>query len=133
MATLKRSDYEKWNEQAKNGFKFDVRRYVLWSEKQLVKYVEQPDGSEIEYTLCYAAEHDPACSWRTTGRQIPTLSIQRLTPSGSGCYIGGRPDIYEVGAPETSKKYKTLCDLSGTLDLAQYAVDHLKSGAYSLF
>ena len=58
MAKLTREQYNKWNAQAKNGFQLDLQYYLIWSEKTLIKDVQQEDGSIIRFKLWYMPEYE---------------------------------------------------------------------------
>lgn len=124
MARLTREKYNKWNEQAKNGFQFDIQYYVMWSEKTLIKNVPQEDGSIIQFKLWYIPEYetktnDFGCKWNVkTGRQIPMMRIERLVPGNTeGVYLVHTVrDDRPMGEPEKTLKYSTLCKISGEVN-----------------
>ena len=53
MAKITREQYNKWNEQAKNGFQFDFQYYVVWSEKTLTKKVKMDNGDWYWFDLTW--------------------------------------------------------------------------------
>lgn len=124
MARLTREQYNKWNEQAKNGFQFDIQYYVMWSEKTLIKNVPQEDGSIIQFKLWYIPEYETktnehGCKWNVkTGRQIPMMRIERLVPGNTeGVYLVHTVrDDRPMGEPEKTLKYSTLCKISGEVN-----------------
>ena len=124
MAKLTREQYNKWNAQAKNGFKFDIEYYLTWGEKILIKEIPQEDNSIIQFRLWYYPEYETkinnyGCKWNTkTGRQIPMLKIEKLIPSTTGgVYIVHTiKDNKQVGEPENTLKYATLCKISGLIN-----------------
>ena len=119
MARITSEQFNKWNGQAKNGFGFDLRHYVMWNEKQLVKEIKNTDGTITRYTLFYYPEREKITrgngySWtQETGRQIPTLRIDTLHPTHTeGMYRVSHGEDITIGQPEKTKKYATLCKLS---------------------
>lgn len=94
MAKITREQFNKWNEQAKNGFQFDLQYFLTWSEKTLTKKVKMDNGDVIEFKIEYDKEFETITNgWgvkynQETGRYIPMLYITHWRPSasGSGCY-----------------------------------------------
>lgn len=127
MAKLTREQYNKWNAQAKNGFQLDLQYYMIWSEKTLIKDVQQEDGSIIRFKLWYMPEYETktnewGCKWNVkTGRQIPMMRIEKLVPgSTEGVYIVHTVrDDKPMGEPEKTLKYATLCRISGEVNTAE--------------
>ena len=126
MAKITREQFNKWNGQAKGGFNFDLEHCLVWGEKELVKDVKQDDDTIIRYKLGYAEEYERhtneyGCTYRReTGFLIPSLNIDKLVPTGSGVYrvipiLCGR----KMAEVEKTKKYSTLCKISGTIDTAE--------------
>lgn len=127
MAKITREQFNKWNQQAKNGFGFDLTYYLTWAEKTLTKKVTMENGDVIEFKIEYQKEfatktNEYGCRWNVeTGRYIPMLYITHWKPSTSGCYHSGGYDKSEIiGEPETSKKYSTLCKLSEKINTDGY-------------
>lgn len=124
MSVITKEQYRKWNDQAQNGFRFDTYTYGIWSRKELVKRITLGNGEIIEFRLHFSPEYKKVTNERgwsrnvETGRQIPMLSINRLIPGQTeGIYtINSIKRMQEIGQPEKSMRYKTLCDLSGTID-----------------
>ena len=128
MARLTREQYQKWNGQAQNGFTFDIQEYIGWNEKALTKSIKQPDGTIIQFKIEYYPEYERktnqwGCHWNVeTGRQIPMMRIDRLVPgSTEGIYIVHTvKEKITMGEPENTKKYSTLCRISGTVNTDEY-------------
>lgn len=127
MAKITKEQYMQWNEQAKNGFNFDLRHYVIWSEKTLSKRIERAGGDVIEFKIEYFKEFEQkannyGCKWNVeTGRYIPTLTVTIWHPTGTGCYIsGGYKERRSLGEPEKTKKYNILCKFSKEIDTDEY-------------
>lgn len=138
MPTLKKTDYEKWTAQAANGFKFDSYNYILWGEKELIRYIDNGDGTKTRYRLQYAHEYETitnnyGCRYnRETGRYIPELTISKMTPTTTeGCWNIGQPARYTIGEPQTKRNYNTLCKLSATINIDDYSKP-TATGAYAL-
>lgn len=125
MATITREQFEKWNAQAKNGFKLDLQYYLCYSEKTLIKDISQANGDIIRFNLWYLPEYETktneyGCSWNfKTGRQIPMMRIEKLLKTGTeGCYqVVTIKDDRPMGEPEKNMKYSTLCKISGTINI----------------
>lgn len=128
MAKLTREQYNKWNAQAQNGFAFDIEGYCVWNEKRLTKSIKQPDGSIVKFKIEFDPEYERktnewGCHWNVkTGRQIPTMRIDRLVPgSTEGVYIVHTvKEKITMGEPEKTMKYSTLCKISGTVNTDEY-------------
>lgn len=129
MAKITREQAQKWDAQARGGFHFDVRQYVIWGEKELRRTIDLDGGDVLELRLGYREEYATRTNeygrhWKeTTGRHIPVLSLSIWHPSASN------PDVYtsqglgksvDLGPAENSKKYAVLCRLSGEVDFSPY-------------
>lgn len=132
MAKVTREQIIKWNGQAKNGFGLDVQYFIIWNEKTLTKKIEMENGDVVEFKIEYNKEFETktnsyGCRWNVeTGRYIPMLYITLWKPSNSGCYHSGGFDKSEIlGEPEKSKKYSTLCKLSGIVDTDRYMENYI--------
>lgn len=132
MAKITREQFNKWNQQAKNGFGFDLNYYLTWTEKTLTKKVKMENGDVIEFKIEYQKEFETktnsyGCRWNVeTGRYIPTLYITHWKPSTSGCYCSSGFDKSEIlGEAETSKKYSTLCKLSEKINTDGYMENYI--------
>jgi len=117
----------KWNNQAKGGFKFDLQYCLIWSEKTLTRTIKITENIYLEFRLWYTKEYEErtnahGCTWKVeTGRYIPELCVNLLRPTGSGMYTSVPVKRIEMGEPENSKKYATLCRISGEYDAEEYA------------
>ena len=128
MPSITREQAQKWDAQARGGFRFDVRYYVIWGEKELRKTVELPGGRYVEFKIGYRAEYetktnDYGCKWNVeTGRHIPELSVRVWQPSGAaGVYSSsGFGKHIDIGQAQTKKNYKILCQLSETGNTVEY-------------
>ena len=134
MAKLTREQAKKWNEQAKNGFQFDIEYYLIWGEKTLTKKIKMENGDVIEFKIEYNKEFETktngyGCKWNVeTGRYIPMLYITHWKPSSSGCYhSSGWEKIETLGSPENSKKYNVLCKFSETVNTDEYMEEFKKN------
>lgn len=111
---ITREQYNKWNAEARKygNFQFDVERYVIWGEKQLVKDVPVANGEYIRFVIGYYEKRE---NWRTIG-YVPMLNVDRLVPTDSGCYRVHRVDAKELGELVTKKNYNALCKLVGAVE-----------------
>ena len=127
MAKITKEQYNKWANQALNGFTFDLQYYVLWSEKTLSKKVKRVNGDVVEFKIEYHKEFETktnayGCSWNVeTGCYIPMLNITVWHPTHTGCYSSsGWAKSEKIGDVQNSKKYNVLCKLSGMIDTDKY-------------
>ena len=124
MAKITREQLNRWNGQAKNGFHLDLEYFLNWGEKTLIKDVKQECGGYIRFKLYYMPEYETktneyGCKWNVkTGKQIPMLRIERLNPlQTEGMYqVLTVKDDVQMGEPEKTMKYSTLCKISGKID-----------------
>lgn len=124
MAKITREQLNRWNAQAKNGFRLDLEYFLNWGEKTLIKDIKQEDAGYIRFKLYYMPEYETktneyGCKWNVkTGKQIPTLRIERLKPCKTeGMYqVLTVKDDVQMGEPEKTMKYSTLCKISGKID-----------------
>lgn len=125
MAKLTREQLNKWNAQAKGGFVFDYRYYLIWGEKELIKQIDLDDTRVLQVKICYYPEYetranDYGCKWNVrTGREVPNVHYQVYhREDNSGFLKGYGMGTYEpIGEPQDKKKYNVLCALSATIDL----------------
>lgn len=125
MAKLTREQLIKWNDKAQNGFTFDIQYFLIWNEKTLIKDIEQEDGTIIRFKLWYRSEYETktnsyGCKWNErTGKHIPVMKIEKLIPTktGSSMYsVHTIKDNMQMGKPEKTLKYATLCKISGIVN-----------------
>lgn len=117
MARVTIEQVKKWNSKLSNGFAFDIERYVVWSEKQAVKYIKLDEASKLGATLCYRRVKHPN-GYSYTGKHQPCLHLQVWYNShtegimhayGLGVYV-------DIGAEQDKQKWNELCKLSTMLD-----------------
>ena len=58
MAKITREQIVKINSKCENGFKLDVRYFLMRNDKELVKFIEMPEGRLLEAKLCYMNDTD---------------------------------------------------------------------------
>lgn len=122
MPSITREQAARWNAKARNGFTFDVRKYVVWGEKTLHQIIDLGDGDRMEIRLLYQEEYERktnehGCSWNVrTGRFLPHVHLTRWHPTATAWTSHGLGDWIPVGEPQTSKKYDVLCKLSATIN-----------------
>ena len=122
MPSLTREQAQKWTKDLPQGWKFDAQHYVMWGEKEIfTDSAENEKGVFYRLTLEYRAETVNAGYFRKeTGKQIPTVSVSRYTPTGSGMYSVVHILTENAAEPETKKKYNVLLNLAGKIDTAEY-------------
>lgn len=121
MPKLTKEQFEKWSNQAANGFVFDTYAYCIYGEKSLIRKIKQEDGCIIEHEIKYTNEIKPVtnsfgCIYNDyTGRFIPTLSTYLWKPGKTeGVYVMSKEKNKQLGEPQDKKKYSVLCELSKT-------------------
>ena len=121
MAKLTKEQYEKWSNQAANGFVFDAYKYAMYGDKGLVKKIKLEDGSILEHEIIYMDEMERVTNcWNVsynvhTGKFVPTLFTNIWVPGRTeGVYVMTKTKNKTLGEPEDKKKYSVLCELSKT-------------------
>ena len=111
MATITRAQAMKWDADAKKygTFSFDVRNYVIWSEKALVRNTENEDGTITQHKIRYAERRGAE---RFTTVNVPVHIVNTLYPLESGCYRVIEESCEDIGEATEKKSYATLCKLS---------------------
>lgn len=122
MPTLKVEQYKKWSSGLPEGWKFNAHHYVTWGEKEIcTDSPENGKGVFYRLTLRYRAETEPGGYFqRETGRQIPTVSISRYTPTGSGLFSVVYILTEAAAEAESKRNYNALVKLAATIDSAEY-------------
>ena len=122
MPTLKVEQYKKWSSVLPDGWKFDAQHYVMWGEKEIfTDSAENEKGVFYRLTLEYRAETENAGYFRKeTGRQIPTVSVSRYTPTGSGLFSVVHILTEAAAETESKRNYNTLVKLSASLNVNEY-------------
>ena len=135
MPRITREQFNRWNAKAQGGFKFDLRHYVTWGEKTLVKTIERDGGDVLEIRLAYEDEYETrhsaaGCRYRVeTGRHIPVMHMQYWTPSSTPGVYTSRDlgQTQQIGDPQKTKSYDVLCKKSAVYgaDLSACTLDRL--------
>ena len=122
MPTLKVEQYKKWSSALPDGWKFDAQHYVMWGEKEIfTDSAENEKGVFYRLTLEYRAETENAGYFRKeTGRQIPTVSVSRYTPTGSSLFSVVHILTEAAAETESKRNYNTLVKLAAALDVNDY-------------
>lgn len=122
MPTLKVEQYKKWSSILPEGWKFDAQHYVMWGEKEIfTDSHENEKGVFYRLTLEYCAETENAGYFRKeTGRQIPTVSVSRYTPTGSSLFSVVHILTETAAETESKRNYNTLVKLAAALDVNDY-------------
>ena len=133
MPNITREQFSKWNSKATNGFSFDVKEYVVWGNKSLIRDEKLDDGKIAEFRIGYSDEYvtktnDWGCKWNVkTGKKIPHLDINILHPSSTdGIY---RVQSYKrgivLGDTESKSNYGVLCKLAESVNVDDYLKEML--------
>lgn len=100
---MKREQVNKYDEQCKNGFEFDVEKYSCTQDKTLIKEINIDDETLIQAILKY--------SWCEHG-YVPTLRIRKGYTDGRYCTFSGSSQWIDMGKPQKSKKINLLIKLT---------------------
>jgi len=126
MATCTKAQYQKWNAQLPEGWRFDLHYFLLWGEKCPVRAIELPDGRTLRAKLFYTEERE---GYRHTGRQIPQVNLSVWTDRGDGFASStGMGYTETLGVIQKNKNYKHLCACAVTLsdaDILTMAKEHM--------
>lgn len=131
MPSITKEQFNKWNSKATNGFSFDVKEYVCWGNKALIREEQLPEGKICEFKIGYSDEfvtktNDWGCKWNVkTGRKIPILDINILHPgSVKGIYrVQSIKQDIQLGEPQPKNNYSTLCKLANTVNVEKFMID----------
>lgn len=117
MASVTREQVSKWSAKLQNGFRFDIRHYVLWNEKQIKKTVELEDGRILTADLGYREERE---NYRPIGQQ-PCIRLQIWTKCENSDMMRSEGLGYteKLGEMQTKKNYNELVKLSALMDEAK--------------
>lgn len=117
MVKCTKQQYERWNGKLSNGFRFDLRHFLMWGDKTARMLIDFTDGRKLEAKLEYHEERKQN-GFGGTGRQIPCLHMSIWNPSKTGgmMYSTGLGKSLEMGEIQPKKNYDYLCKLSKTLD-----------------
>ena len=122
MASLTRDQLNKWSAALADGWKFDAQRYIMWSEKQT--YTDGPadeNGVFYRVTLSYYEERTGS-GWlaRSTGKQLPTVRIDRWKPTQPDSPLFNVVEIFRetVGEKQSKRNYNYLAKLTDSIDVA---------------
>ena len=134
MPSITKEQFDKWNAKATNGFSFDLKQYVVWGEKTLIKHVNLLEGKIAEFRIWYRNEfkrvtNQWGCSYNVeTGGKIPTLEVNILIPSGTeGVYrVHSFKSNIVLGDVEKKNNYNVLCKLANNVNVDEY-IEEMKS------
>ena len=119
---ITKSQLEKWNAGAGQGFRVDVQNLLTWGEKSL-HYVgeKREDESYFVVSLKYYDETEGAgYSAKRTGKQIIKVSVDRYVPVSSGMCRLDCLFCENVGDPQNKKMFSYMQKLSHEINLAEY-------------
>lgn len=123
MPKLTSDQFKKWSSVLPCGWKLDAQHYIFWGEKEI--FTDGPENDKgvfYRLTLEYTAETEDAGYYRReTGRQIPTVTINRYTPRISSELFSVVQVMREAaGEPVNKRNYNVLVKLAASLDTADY-------------
>lgn len=125
MAKLTKEQAIKWDKMLSNGYRFDVRQFMLWGEKTASLKIEVAENKLLEGSLSYREQRQ---GYRYTGRQVPVLHLQMWNVDANGVGISrGLGAWINVGEVQDKKNWKYLCALSAEYPAArivELAKDH---------
>ena len=126
MATITREQAMKRQAQAPENWRYDWKHYVIWNENQLIRNIEQADGSVIRATVSFRegiVKHatDWGSTWNTpSGTYHVEVRVNRWTCSNPETDVW---TSYGIGkarrisvAEFTRRNYKDLCKLAAEVD-----------------
>ena len=125
MAKFTMEQVRKWNAGAGEGWRLDLQALAVWNEKVLVFNGEENEKGEFyRLTLKYREETEGE-GWRAkaTGRQIPTVDIDRMAPTGTDSGMYRVVLVYSESLADlakTKKMFSHLQKISKTLDTDEY-------------
>jgi hypothetical protein len=133
MPSITREQFNKWNAKATNGFQFDVKEYVCWGDKALIRHENLSDGKIGEFRVWYRDEYKTntnewGCKWSTpTGNHIPMLEMNILYPSSTeGIYrVISFGNGITLGDVQPKCNYNVLCKLAEGIDVNKYVKEML--------
>ena len=123
MATLKMEQLKKWSSVLPEGWKFDATFYVMHGEKKIyIDSEEKENGVFYRLELDYSDERNGSAWYApATGRKIPTATVNRYTPTGTGSFCSVVNIFNEsAGEPENKKNYNVLVKIASSLNVAEY-------------
>ena len=117
MPSVTREQVNKWNAKLQNGFLFDIQRYVVWGEKQIVKSIKLEDGRSLVATLFF---RDAREGFKYIGQQL-CISLSIWTPIENSDLMRSEGTGYHeiLGAVQEKKLYNDLVKMSAVIDEAK--------------
>ena len=98
---------QKLEEGCGNGFKLDIQNYLIWKEKQLVKYIDIEENQVLKAEIDYQKDESG---------QVPTLALSVWKKETSGClYSNCKTQYITLGEPQKRKNFKLLKEYSNKI------------------
>lgn len=127
MAKLTKEQAIRWTKQCGNGFIFDARHYIMNSEKQCVREDIISDTKRVRTTVLFMDEivtkNNGYCSYNVrSGKYIPCVHVATYTcrPDSDFMSSSGLGHFFKAGDAVERQTYKTLAELSKTIDIDKY-------------
>lgn len=104
---ITREEIQKLQEGCGNGFKLDIQNYLIWKEKQLVKYIDIKENQVLKAEIDYQKDEIG---------QVPTLLLSVWKKEKSGCLSSDCKTQYiSLGEPQKRKNFKLLKEYSNKI------------------
>lgn len=108
MPNITRAQYERWSAKLQNGFKFDLNRFLMWGEKQVVADYPLDDGRILQATISYYEV------WNCRQcHNVPRINISVWEDCGDFRRSYGLGHTEDAGEPQKTKRYAYLEQLTG--------------------
>ena len=104
MPTITREQIIRRQSQAPDGWTYDYKHFVIWGDNQLIRNIDQEDGSVLRATVYFWKEGQKLYGIKLSVRRwVETSTPDVWSSSECGKYI-------RIGTePFTRKNYKDLC------------------------
>ena len=91
---------QKLEEGCGNGFKLDIQNYLIWKEKQLIKYIDIEENQVLKAEIDYQKDESG---------QVQTVLLSELKKDKNG-YLSSdcKTQYISLGEPQKRKNFKLL-------------------------
>ncbi len=104
---ITREQLQKLEEGCGNGFKLDIQKYLIWKEKQLIKYIDIEENKVLKAEIDYQKDKSG---------QVPTLLLSVWKKEKSGCLsCDCKTQYINLGEPQKRKNFKLLKEYSNKI------------------